>query len=61
MREKRVNEERDKQSNDFPKVPRKKPYKGPQVVDYGHVSRLTAGSTGTHSDKGMAGGAHGNG
>jgi hypothetical protein len=56
-----MNEERDKQSNDFPKVPRKKPYRAPQVVDYGHVSRLTAGSTGTHSDKGMAGGAHGSG
>jgi hypothetical protein len=56
-----VRKEQNKQNDEFPKFGQKKPYKPPQLVDYGHISRLTAGSTGTHSDKGMSGGQHGSG
>jgi hypothetical protein len=30
----------------------KKPYKPPQVIEYGNVARLTAGGNGTHFDPG---------
>ncbi len=37
----------------------KKPYRTPQVVEYGHISKLTAGTTGSASDKGTMANHHG--
>jgi hypothetical protein len=37
----------------------KKPYRTPQVVEYGHISKLTAGTTGTAGDKGTMANHHG--
>jgi hypothetical protein len=37
----------------------KKPWHTPKVSDYGHVSKLTAGTTGSHMDKGQASNQHG--
>jgi len=39
----------------------KKPYRTPQVVEYGHISKLTAGTTGSASDKGTMANHHGKG
>ena len=39
----------------------KKPYKAPQLVEYGHISKLTAGTSGTHTDKGTHANVHGGG
>lgn len=40
---------------------RKKPYRTPRLTEYGHVSKLTAGTTGTHTDKGHLSNEHGQG
>jgi hypothetical protein len=37
----------------------KKPWHTPKVSDHGHVSKLTAGTTGSHMDKGQASNQHG--
>ncbi len=37
----------------------KKPWNTPHLVEYGHVAKLTAGQTGSHSDKGHVGNDHG--
>lgn len=37
----------------------KKPWHKPQVSDYGHVSALTAGTTGSFTDKGHLSNQHG--
>jgi hypothetical protein len=37
----------------------KKPWHSPKVADYGHVAKLTAGSTGSHMDKGHESNQHG--
>jgi hypothetical protein len=39
----------------------KKPWHKPKVADYGHVSQLTAGTTGSHTDKGHLSNQHGGG
>ena len=39
----------------------KKSYKTPSLIEYGHVSKLTAGTTGTHTDKGTLANMHGGG
>ncbi len=39
----------------------KKPWNTPKLIAYGHVAKLTAGTTGSHTDKGMNANAHGNG
>jgi hypothetical protein len=39
----------------------KKPWHKPKVADYGHVSKLTAGTTGSHADKGQLSNQHGTG
>lgn len=39
----------------------KKPYRTPRLTEYGHVSKLTAGTTGTHTDKGHLSNEHGQG
>jgi hypothetical protein len=31
---------------------RKKPYRTPRLIDYGNISKLTAGTSGTSTDKG---------
>ena len=40
---------------------RKKPYRTPRLIEYGHVAKLTAGTTGTSTDKGHLANAHGQG
>jgi hypothetical protein len=37
----------------------KKPWHTPKVADYGHVSELTAGTTGSFMDKGHDSNQHG--
>jgi len=37
----------------------KKVYRTPRVIEFGHISRLTSGTTGTHTDKGSMAGTHG--
>ena len=37
----------------------KKPYETPRVIEYGHVSQLTAGTTGSSTDKGTLSNHHG--
>jgi hypothetical protein len=39
----------------------KKSWHKPKVADYGHVSKLTAGTTGSHTDKGHLSNEHGEG
>jgi len=39
----------------------KKSWHKPKVADYGHVSKLTAGTTGSCTDKGHLANQHGNG
>jgi hypothetical protein len=39
----------------------KKPWNTPKLIAYGHVAKLTAGTTGSHTDKGSMANAHGNG
>jgi hypothetical protein len=39
----------------------RKPWHKPEVSDYGHVSKLTAGTTGSHTDKGHMSNSHGGG
>jgi hypothetical protein len=39
----------------------KKPYRTPQFIEYGHISKLTAGTTGSASDKGTMANHHGSG
>jgi hypothetical protein len=39
----------------------KKSYKTPRLIEYGHISKLTAGTTGTHTDKGTLANMHGGG
>lgn len=40
---------------------RKKPYRTPRLTEFGHVSKLTAGTTGTSTDKGHMANQHGQG
>ena len=37
----------------------KKPYSTPRLTQYGHVAKLTAGSTGSSTDKGTLANVHG--
>jgi hypothetical protein len=37
----------------------KKPWNTPHLVEYGHVAKLTAGTTGSHTDKGQMANGHG--
>jgi len=37
----------------------KKPYSTPRLIQYGHVAKLTAGSTGSSTDKGTLANIHG--
>jgi len=37
----------------------KKPWNTPHLVEYGHVAKLTAGTTGSHTDKGAMANEHG--
>lgn len=39
----------------------KKSYKTPRLIEYGHISKLTAGTTGSHTDKGTLANMHGGG
>jgi hypothetical protein len=39
----------------------KKPYRTPRLTEYGHIARLTAGSTGSSTDKGTLANKHGQG
>ncbi len=39
----------------------KKAWHKPKVADYGHVSKLTAGTTGSCADKGFVANQHGQG
>jgi len=39
----------------------KKPYTTPRLTDYGHIAKLTAGSTGSSTDKGSLANQHGQG
>lgn len=49
------NDTRDKQPEPTPQTRAKQPYRTPKVVDYGSVSRLTAGSLSKQSDQAAAG------
>ena len=40
---------------------RKKPYRTPRLTEFGHVAKLTAGTAGTHTDKGHLSNEHGQG
>lgn len=39
----------------------KKSYKTPSLIEYGHISKLTAGTTGSATDKGTLANKHGGG
>ena len=39
----------------------KKPYHTPGLIEYGHVAKLTAGTTGSSTDKGTLSNVHGQG
>jgi hypothetical protein len=39
----------------------KKPWKTPHLIEYGHVAELTAGTTGSFTDKGHQANQHGQG
>jgi len=39
----------------------KKPYRTPRLTEFGHISKLTAGTSGTHTDKGTFSKVHGHG
>ena len=39
----------------------KKPWNRPHLIEYGHVAKLTAGTTGSHTDKGFNANQHGQG
>ena len=39
----------------------KKPWHKPIVTDWGHVSKITTGTTGSHMDKGHMSNQHGQG
>ena len=39
----------------------KKPYRTPRLTEYGHISKLTAGTTGSFGDKGSLANQHGQG
>jgi hypothetical protein len=39
----------------------KRPYRAPQLIEYGHITKLTAGTTGSHTDKGHNANEHGSG
>jgi hypothetical protein len=38
-----------------------KPYRTPRLIEYGHISKLTAGTSGTSTDKGHMANVHGQG
>ena len=42
-----------------PQPKRRKAWRKPKISDYGHVSKLTAGTTGSHADKGFVANQHG--
>ncbi len=37
----------------------KKPYSTPRLIEYGHIATLTAGTTGSSTDKGTLANKHG--
>jgi hypothetical protein len=37
----------------------KKPYSTPRLIQYGHIAKLTAGTTGSTTDKGTLANVHG--
>jgi len=37
----------------------KKTYRAPQLTEYGHIAKLTAGTTGSSTDKGTLANVHG--
>ena len=39
----------------------KKPYRTPRLTEYGHIAKLTAGTTGSATDKGVLANVHGQG
>lgn len=39
----------------------KKSYKTPSLIEYGHISKLTAGTSGSATDKGTHANVHGGG
>jgi hypothetical protein len=39
----------------------KKPYRTPCLTEYGHIAKLTAGTTGSSTDKGVLANVHGQG
>jgi len=39
----------------------KKPYHAPSLTEYGHIAKLTAGTTGSATDKGVLSNVHGQG
>lgn len=39
----------------------KKPYTTPRLTEYGHIAKLTAGTTGSSTDKGTLANKHGSG
>jgi len=39
----------------------KKPYRTPRLTEYGHIAKLTAGTTGSATDKGTLANMHGGG
>jgi hypothetical protein len=41
--------------------PSKRHYTRPELIEYGHVAKLTAGTSGSYTDKGQGSNAHGNG
>jgi hypothetical protein len=56
-----VSEEQVSHAGELNPTAPKKPYKAPQLVEYGHISKLTAGTSGTHTDKGTHANVHGSG
>jgi hypothetical protein len=53
-----MSKEHTNQGDEFRTLPAKKPYRTPQVIEYGHISKLTAGSTGSANDKGTHSSVH---
>jgi hypothetical protein len=56
-----VSEEKVNRGDELHKPAPKKPYQTPRVIEYGHISALTAGTTGSTTDKGTLANHHGSG
>jgi hypothetical protein len=54
-----MNKERTSSVDEMRTCAPKKPYHPPSLVEYGHIAKLTAGTTGSHTDKGSHAGIHG--